>query len=873
MISLLLFLSGSLSFAQPPSFSIDTVAGSDPSSLPAASLQDVRGIASSPSGNVFFSDAARHQVFRVSTLGEVTVVAGTGKPGFSGDGGDAASAALNQPYGLAADAAGNLYIADLQNARVRRVDAKGRITTMAGGGALAVGAIPVPAAAASLKAPRNLAIDPAGNLYISDFLDHRVLRLGGDGNLTVVAGNGSPGPAADSTGALAGSLAYPAGIFLDSAGLLYIADSGNHAIRIVAAGLMTTVRVQNASSFLNLPVSVCADPARNLYVASSGFDEAVRITPSGVATVLAAGARDLAFDPAGNLLIASGALVRKLSPSGMLSAIAGAGGQFRGEGAPATEALLFGPSDVKVDATGALLIIDTQNHRLRRVSAGIISTIAGNGEAGAEALSNPQAAAIDRAGNIYIADTGNHRVRRLSPDGQLTTIAGTGAAGFNGEAGDPLRIQLSFPSGVAVDPSGQLHISDTGNHRIRRLTASGFLVTVAGTGLKSFSGDGLGGLLAGFDTPRGIDFDKGGNLYIADSGNHRIRRMAPSGIVTTAAGNGQTSVLNLPFGVAVSDTALYISDTGNHRICLLPAGGALQTIAGAGTAGFDGDKGPALSAHFQEPAGISLDASGNIYVADRANHRIRKLTPTATSPASPEAPPAETSAVRVSNAATLDTGAIAPGMLVTIQGASVGPASPSSGVAGSTGILETTLGGTQVLFDGKPAPILYAQDNLINVQAPYQIKGQTSLVEVRRAGAAIAQTTVKLAAVAPGIFTSGGGSGPATAFNEDYTINTAANPAPRGSLVTFYATGEGLTDPASTDGKLAAAPYPVPLAPVQVTIGGQPAELIALASGATSPGVLQLTARIPAQAASGAQPLVLTVGGSASQANVTLFIR
>ncbi|MCC6393178.1 MAG: hypothetical protein IT167_21435, partial [Bryobacterales bacterium] len=166
MISLLLFLSAALSFAQPPSFSIDTVVGADPASLPAASLQDVRGVAAGPSGTFFFSDAARHQVFRVSTLGEVTVVAGSGKPGFSGDGGDASSAALNQPYGLAADAAGNLYIADLQNARVRRVDAKGKISTVAGGGALAVGTIPVLAAAASLKAPRNLAVDTAGNLYI-----------------------------------------------------------------------------------------------------------------------------------------------------------------------------------------------------------------------------------------------------------------------------------------------------------------------------------------------------------------------------------------------------------------------------------------------------------------------------------------------------------------------------------------------------------------------------------------------------------------------------------------------------------------------------------------------------------------------------------
>lgn len=231
-LPLLLLLFALLSLSQPAYF-IDTIAGSDPSAN-AIALDDVRGVAVDSSGNLYVSDAARHRIVRIAVSGEMSVVAGTGKPGFSGDGGPAESAELNQPYGLTLDSSGNIYIADLQNARVRRIDPSGRIATVAGGGALSPAASST-ALAIALKAPRNVAIDPAGNLFVSDFLDHRVLRITPDGRASVYAGTGAPGTAIESVPATSGALSYPAGLHATPAGELYVADSGNHAVRRISS--------------------------------------------------------------------------------------------------------------------------------------------------------------------------------------------------------------------------------------------------------------------------------------------------------------------------------------------------------------------------------------------------------------------------------------------------------------------------------------------------------------------------------------------------------------------------------------------------------------------------------------------------------------
>ncbi|MBS1825157.1 MAG: SMP-30/gluconolactonase/LRE family protein [Acidobacteria bacterium] len=875
-LPLFLLLFAALSPAQT-SYLIETAAGSD-ATANALPFDDPRGIAVDPSGNVFLSDTARHRVIRIAVSGEMSVVAGTGKPGFSGDGGPADSAELNQPYGLALDSLGNLYIADLQNARVRKVDLAGRIVTVAGGGANSVTS-GLEATAVALKAPRNVAVDSAGSLFISDFLDHRVLRVALSTRVSVLAGTGSPGAALDSVIATAGTLSYPAGLHITPSGEVYVADSGNHAIRRVTGSIMTRIPIQDSAAFVHLPVGVCFDPSGNLYIASTGFDQVVQVNRSGVPSVLTHEVRDIACDGTGNTFVVSPNSARRLTSDGKNLTIAGAAVRFRGEGSSATTALLNSPMDVKTDASGAIYIADTANHRIRKISAGIITTIAGDGDAGFSGdngpaatarLFRPQGIAIDAAGNVFIADTQNHRVRRISANGRIATIAGTGVPGFNGDSQLASEAQLHTPSAVAVDANGVLYIADTGNHRIRRLTASGYLLTIAGTSGRGFSGDGEAALSARLDTPVGLVFDTSGNLFIADQGNRRIRRISPLGTMSTVLANA-----GLPTGLAIDPQgSLVYSDAATNTVLASENGATPRLIAGRGERGFSGDGEAARDARLDGPSGLAIDKQGNLYIADRNNHRIRKVSAVQIAPPSLPPPVVEEAEMRLWHGAILEATAIAPGMLLTLQGTGIGPPSPMSGTVAANGALAATLGDTQVRIDGKPAPILYAQENLINVQAPYSIGSSSTVnVEVLRAGKTRAKITVAVKAYVPGIFTAGSGAGPANALNEDLTVNQSGNRAARGALLTFYATGDGLTEPALIEGKLADPPYPAPIAPLAVTIDGRPAEITAIGSAVTSPGVLQVTVRVPQQAASGPAALVLTVGGVPSQAGVTVFVR
>jgi len=869
MFGLLFFLFyASHALAQaPPAYSIDSFAGSDAlvdgSTASLAVIGDTRAIALNARGTLYFSDSTRHRVLRIETDGTLHVVAGTGTAGLGAEGVQANASPLNQPYGIALDSMGNIYIADLGNARVRKVTADGRIQTIAGGGSLRPSTTAAPATDIELKAPRNVTVDGAGNVYIADFLDHRVLRVSSDRLLQVVAGTGTAGPNTESAPATQATLSYPAGLAVDASGL-YIADSGNHVIRKLTSGTMTTLRFQDVSGFLNLPTGLCVDSAGNLFIASSGFGQALRVNRAGAVTVVAQEAKDVAVDAAGNLYIAAGAFLRKLTPAGVLTTLAGTGGTFRGEGATASLALLNQPSDVKMDSGATLYIADTKNHRIRKIQSGIISTVAGDGNAGFQGdqgpalnarLSSPQGIAIDRAGNLYVADTGNHRVRRITPDGRITTVAGTGTAGLNGDVKLALEAQLNGPTAVAVDPLGQVHIADTGNHRVRRLLASGYLVTLSGNGQREL------------DSPRGLAFDTAGNLYIADSGHHRIQKIAANGVITTAVSAG----LNTPVDVAVDNLgSLLVTDAADHVVRTIAPGGAPQVIAGTGTRGFSGDAGPALQAKLDEPSGIAIASDGAIYIADKQNHRIRKLAPgAAVTPPAVERPPD----IRVLHAATLGAAPLAPGMLISVQATGIGPATAQSGVTGANGALETSLAGTEVRFDGRPAPILYAQHNLVNAQVPYRLSGQPLvLVEVLRDGKVQGSSVLEVAAHSPGIFTSGG-TGQTTAVNDDYTLNAIGSGAARGSVLTFYATGEGMTNPAAIDGKLSDAPYPTPQGQVEVTIGGHAADVVSMGCAVTSPGVLQLSVRVPTQAAAGVQPIVLKVAGVPSQRNATIVVK
>jgi len=318
-----------------------------------------------------------------------------------------------------------------------------------------------------------------------------------------------------------------------------------------------------------------------------------------------------------------------------------------GDGGPAAAAMLNGARDVEIGSDGRVYIADYGNHRIRRIALdGTITTIAGTGTAGHSGdggpatqarLFNPRDVTVAPDGTLYIADQNNHRVRRVSPEGIIMTVAGTGVAGFSGDGGPATQAQLQLPRMVTVAPDGTLYIADGNNHRIRRVTPDGAITTIAGTGVAGFSGDGGPATQARLNLPHGIVLSPAGVLYIADYGNHRIRRVTPDGIITTAAGigvagfsgdGGPAAAARLfnPYALALAtDGGLYITDLNNHRVRVIAPDGTITTIAGTGAGGFSGDGGPAAQARLAVPHGLAAGADGTLYVMDLDNQRLRRI--------------------------------------------------------------------------------------------------------------------------------------------------------------------------------------------------------------------------------------------------------
>ncbi len=324
-----------------------------------------------------------------------------------------------------------------------------------------------------------------------------------------------------------------------------------------------------------------------------------------------------------------------------------------GDGDPAVHAKLGAPRGVAVDAAGNLFIAESGHHRIRKVdSSGTISTFAGTGESGfggdggpaVEArLGSPEGVAVDAAGSLYIADYSNHRIRKVDSSGIISTFAGTGERGFDGDGGAAVEAQLAGPRGMAVDAAGNLFFVDVGNRRIRKVDSSGTISTFAGTGESGFGGDGGPAVEARLNNPKDVAVDTAGNLFIADRNNLRIRKVDSSGIITTIAGKGFGSSFDGEGGPAVEayifgpdavavDAAgnLFFSELGNHRIRRVDPSGIIATIAGTGESGFGGDGGPAVEAQLHHPRDVALDAAGNLYIADTFNYRIRKVDPSGT---------------------------------------------------------------------------------------------------------------------------------------------------------------------------------------------------------------------------------------------------
>ncbi len=858
-------------------YTIRSVAGSDvvgdqgPATL--AQLAGAEGVAVDAVGNVYISDNIDHRVRKVSPAGVITTVAGNGHAGFKGDGGPAAEALLRNPYGLAVDAAGSLYIADLGNGRVRRITPDGKIRTIFGD-----------PPAVKIE-PRNIALDREGAIYISDFGDHRVYRVTADGRVSLVTGTGMAG--AEESGGLAwgAQVNAPAGLVVDAAGALYIADSANNRVRKVEGGRAITLMAGLAG-----PTGVAVDRAGNLYVADSGNRRVQKRTPGGVVSTLAAAgdlrapwaaglenARDVAVDAAGNVYVAGYRRVQRVSANGVVAAFAGTGAfGFLGDGGPALEAHLFFPAGLALDGAGNLYIADRDNQRVRKVTpAGGITTVAGSGILGAlgdngpamlAQLNNPAGVAVDSSGEPWIVELHGARVRKVRRDGVIVTVAGTGQKGFLGDGGPAVAAQFLQPSAIAMDGAGTVWIADSLNHRLRKITPDGLIRTAAGNGVRGYGGDGGPAGEAQLDTPVAVAADRAGNVYIADYGNHAVRRLSPAGTIATIAGTGLPAFggddgpaaaagLNHPAGVAVDGAgSVFISDSGNHRMRLVTPDGVIRTVAGDGTPGFAGDGGPALAAQLNNPAGLAADPEGNVYVADFWNHRVRKLSPAPA--AASEPPPVKLAELSVVHGASMLAGPIAPGQIVTIFAA--------------RGLAES-----KVLFDGAPAPVFFARDDQINLQAPYRIGARkVTDVEVLDSSGVRGRATVPVAVAAPGLFTLAGGRGQVVAVDEAGGLISAANPALRGSVVVLYATGEGRVSPPAEEGRPAQPPLPRPVLPVGVSVGDYAAEVLFAGAAPGFAGLMQVNVRLPGGfLAAGSHPITLSVGGFVSQPGVMIALR
>jgi sugar lactone lactonase YvrE len=335
-----------------------------------------------------------------------------------------------------------------------------------------------------------------------------------------------------------------------------------------------------------------------------------------------------------------------------ITTVAGNGERgFDGDGGSATAAKLNRPCAVAVDLEGTIYIADYSNNRIRQVRVdGIISTLAGTGEAGFSGdcgpatkakLQGPYGVCVDNRGNIYIADQRNNRIRKVGRDGTISTVAGNGQRGFTGDGGPAIDASLAGADATAVSGDGVLYIADSRNHRVRKVTADGLITTIAGTE-KGYAGDGGPAVQARLNVPAALGFDLSGNLLVGDFGNHVVRKITADGMIRTVAGTGKRGFggdgmlatlasLNEPGGVGITpDGNLLIADGVNCRVRRVDRSGIIQTVAGTGKRGYSGDGGPALRADLSVLDILAVDRTGNVYLADHTNNRIRKLTPIVT---------------------------------------------------------------------------------------------------------------------------------------------------------------------------------------------------------------------------------------------------
>jgi uncharacterized protein (TIGR03437 family) len=574
------------------------------------------------------------------------------------------------------------------------------------------------------------------------------------------------------------------------------------------------------------------------------------------------------------LLLAAGAATAQQYTISTVAGIGTAEGYVGDGGAPGQAQLDF-PFKVAVDSKGNLYIADYYTYVVREVSNGVINTIAGDTTPGFLGDGGPgiqgeitfvHGLAADSKGNLYIADTTNARVRMVDTSGNISTFAGNGTPGYSGDGSKAINAELNSPAGLAVDSADNVYISDYGNSTVRKVDTSGNISTAAGNGTWGYSGDSGPANKALLAHPVALAIDPAGNVYIADPGNTNIREI-------TKDGNIHTIVSNLDAESIAVDAAgsIYYPNYLNSTVQKILSNGTQFTIAGNGTVGFSGDGGPATAAQLNTPYGVAVDSSGNVFVADFANMAIRELTPVV-------------STVTAVNAASGIGLAISPGEIISLYGAALGPQAAAIQQPDTNGNYGSQLAGTTVSFNGVNAPLTFASGSQINAIVPYEVANAgMAAIEVNYQGQSMASETLPVVGTAPGIFTANSsGTGLASVINQDGSVNSASNPARPGSVITFFLTGEGLTNPGGADGKTTPLPPAAPFVPVQtvsVFLNGQQAELTyaAEAPGLVA-GIMQIDARVPSNVVENpstspiAVPLLAIAGSAFTQTGITVYI-
>ena len=577
---------------------------------PTQTVQDV-------AGNYYVADRYQHRIRKITPTGsKVTTFAGTGICGYNGDNISATTAMLCFPTGLAFDTSGNLYVADGGNMRVRKISTSGKITTVAGTGANGYSGDGGPATSAELSNPWTIVFDSTGNLYFSEITNNIVRKVNTSGTISTYAGTPQvAGFSGDGGPATSAEMNEPRGIGFDSSGNLYIADSNNRRVRIVSAS-------GTINTFVGTGKAGCAGDGGPALSAAIGNPRGITVN-SGYLYVAAFGCDRVRYV---NL------------SSNIINTLAGSSIGYDGDNNPPLSTRFNRPNATLFDASGNALFADTLNGRVRKLAGTVVTTFAGgyigDGQnATSAALVSPQGMTFDKSGNLYIADRGGNRVRKVS-SGKISTVAGDSINGYTGDGGPATSAELNLPQGVAVDSSGNVFIADTANNFIREVNTSGIITTFCGT---------PNSCNASFSDLLQMAIDSSNNLYIADDVQCVIWKVTdPGAVVSVAAGmtgqcgysgdgNPATSAkLNSPAAVAVDSSGnLYITDTANHVLREVDTSGIIHTIAGNGTCNYSGDGGPADEAELCTPQGIAVSGSGSseiLYFSDISYDRIRAIS-------------------------------------------------------------------------------------------------------------------------------------------------------------------------------------------------------------------------------------------------------